>query len=57
MMIEKHYFKECFLQGSIDFILRNTKFLYEVNPFNHPPKEDINLLSTFDKLNVSQKSY
>jgi len=26
----RHYFKECFIQGSIDFIFGNARSLYEV---------------------------
>lgn len=28
--IGRHYFKECFIQGSIDFIFGNARSLYEV---------------------------
>ena len=29
----RHFFKECFIQGSIDFIFGNARSLYEVNIF------------------------
>ncbi|KAG9131397.1 hypothetical protein Leryth_022190, partial [Lithospermum erythrorhizon] len=32
----RHYFKECFIQGSIDFIFGNGKSLYEVHPIILP---------------------
>lgn len=28
----RHYFRECFIQGSIDFIFGNGRSLYEVRP-------------------------
>ena len=29
----RHYFKECFIQGSIDFIFGNARSLYEVKKY------------------------
>lgn len=31
----RHYFKECFIQGSIDFIFGNARSLYAVCPFSY----------------------
>lgn len=30
----RHYFKECFIQGSIDFIFGDARSLYEVSEIN-----------------------
>lgn len=45
----RHYFKECFIQGSIDFIFGNARSLYEV----YELKIDVSFDSTVDLKHIS----
>ncbi|WJX84705.1 putative pectinesterase 15 [Trifolium repens] len=38
----RHYFKECFIEGSIDFIFGNARSLYEDCTINSIAKQDLN---------------